>query len=349
MTRTKQLFLQGFENKVYSAGAIAVGKKDRILYKESGGFVSFEPDALPVTDDTLFDMASISKILSTTFLAFHMIEDGTLSLLDSLSDFFPDIPEDKKAITIHHLMTHSSGLPPEILLWKECQDPSEALSKILHAPLIYPTGKGVSYSCMGYILLGKIIEKITGENLHTLSQKWIFKPLGMNQTGYHPVDRTDPDPACAYTEVLSLNGPTPPGIVHDENARFLNGISGNAGIFSSLNDMIRFCTMLSQKGAPLISERLFEIACRNYTPGTDENRGLGFQLSGPEPTFFGDLFGDTGIGHTGFTGTSFAVDPETGLYVVLLTNRVHPTRENGALTRLHHLIHNTAFTEFYQG
>ena len=347
MNQTQRLFKEGFSDRVYSAGAIAVGKKDRILYKEAGGFVSFEEGAAPVTEDTLFDMASLTKILSTTFSAFHMIEDGTLSLLDSLSDFFPDVPEDKKQITVKHLMTHTSGLPAEILLWKECKDPSEALGRILHAPLVYETGKDVTYSCMGYILLGKIMEKITGKNLDQLAREWTFIPLGMTRTGYRPTDTCDPDPEAAYTETMSLNGPTPPGIVHDENARFLGGISGNAGVFSSLNDMIRFANMLSSQGSPLITRRQFDVARQNYTPGMDENRGLGFQLSGPEPTFFGDLFGDTGLGHTGFTGTSLAVDPETGLYVVFLTTRVHPTRNNGKLTRLRHLIQNAAMAEFY--
>ena len=346
MGQTQNLFRQGLADHVYSGAAIAVGKRDRLLYSEAIGHVSYEPAAYPVTEDTLFDMASVSKILGTTFCAFHMIEEGTLSLLDSLTDFYPDCPEDKREITIFHLMTHTSGLPAEIFLWKECRTPEDAVQTILNAPLVYETGKGVTYSCMGYILLGKIIEKITGESLDVLSKRWTFDPLGMASTGYRPVDRFQPDEKVCYTETQSLNGPTPPGVVHDENARFLNGISGNAGVFSSLNDMIRFCRMLSEGGKPLITERLLQVATKNYTPGLDENRGLGFQLSGPSPTFFGDLFGDTGFGHTGFTGTSFTVDPETGLYIVLLTNRVHPTRANGRLTRLRHLIQNAAMAEF---
>lgn len=346
MSQTQNLFRQGFEDHVYSGAAIAVGKKDRILYKETIGNVSYDPDAASVDADTLFDMASVTKILGTTFCAFHMIEEGTLSLLDSLTDFFDDVPEDKKNITIRHLMTHTSGLPPEIFLWKECQSPEDAVTTILNAPLIYETGKGVAYSCMGYILLGKIIEKIKGEGLDVLSRRWTFEPLGMERTGYRPVDQFEPDKTICYTEVQSLNGPTPPGVVHDENARFLNGVSGNAGIFSSLNDMIRFCRMLAMDGYPLITKRQLNLATINYTPGLDENRGLGFQMSGPEPTFFGDLFGDRGFGHTGFTGTSFTVDPESGLYIILLTNRVHPTRANGKLTRLRHLIQNAAMAEF---
>lgn len=346
MTRTEQLLREGLIGGAYSGAALSVGSLDQPLLQVCVGAVSGEEGAAPVTPSTLFDMASISKVLSTTFVAFHLIESGQLSLLDYVSEHIENWPEDKKDITIYHLMTHTSGIPAEIHLWKNCQDPSKIMDEIRNTPLAYPTGQGVAYSCIGFILLGKIMEKITGKSLHELSQEYVFKPIGMNSTGYRPLSLTKPDPAIAMTEVMTLSGPGKPGVVHDENARFLDGVSGNAGIFSCLSDMEKFAMMLSHQGSPLISKRLFEIATQNYTKGLDENRGLGFQLSGPEPTFFGDLFGNSGIGHTGYTGTSLAVDLKSGLWVVLLTNRVYPTRNNGKLTRLRHLIHNAAVKEF---
>ena len=258
----------------------------------------------------------------------------------------PDVPADKKQITIFNLMTHTSGIPSEIFLYKKCTSPDQALDTILNTPLAYPTGKGVAYSCMGYIVLGKIMERISGRPLNVLAKEWTFDPLGMTATCYRPLTECDPDSTIAYTETETLNGPCPPGVVHDENARYLNGISGNAGVFSNLDDMIQFAQMLSKNGAPIMNKRLFDLARVNYTSEYDENRGLGFQLSGPNPTFFGDMFGNDGLGHTGFTGTSLAVDPQTGLYVVLLTNRVHPTRNNNGLMRLRHQIHNAAAAEF---
>ena len=346
MSRCEQLLEEGFKNHVYSAAALAVGKGDQIFVKKVLGTVSYDEGAAPVTSSTLFDMASLSKILGTTFCAFHMIQDGTLCLADTLGELLPNVPEDKKNITVFNLMTHTSGIPAEIFLYRECTSPEQALETILTTPLAYPTGSGVTYSCMGYIVLGKIMEKITGRPLNELAKEWTFDPLGMSATGYRPISQCEPDSTIAYTETLTLNGPCPPGVVHDENARFLDGISGNAGVFSNLDDMIRFATMLSKSGAPLMHKRLFDLARVNYTAGLDENRGLGFQLSGPSATFFGDMFGNDGLGHTGFTGTSLAVDPHTGLYVVLLTNRVHPTRKNNALTRLRHQINNAAAAEF---
>ena len=346
LTTYQRLLREGLERKVYPGCALAIGRGDTVLFQETLGHVSYEPDAPAITADTLFDMASLSKIYGTTFCAFHMLEEGSLCLMDTVADFFPEAPEDKKSINVFQLMTHTSGIPAEIFLWKYCKSPDEAVDLILNTPLAYPTGTNVQYSCMGFILLGKIMEKITGKPLNELAQEWTFGPLGMTRTGYRPVSTSAPDLTAAYTETESLNGPCPPGIVHDENARFLNGISGNAGVFSTLNDSIRFAAMMARGGSPLISSRLMELASRNYTPGLDENRGLGFQLSGPAPTFFGDLFGNSGIGHTGFTGTSLGVDTETGLYVVLLTNRVHPTRNGPSLMRLRHQIYNAAMGAF---
>lgn len=347
-TKVEALFDSGIAGHVYSAGAIMLGQYDQILFEKASGTVSYEPMAHAVTRDTRFDMASCSKILGPTMTALQLIEEGKLCLADYLTDFFDDVPDDKKGITVFHLMTHTSGIPAEIFLWKECKTPDDALDVILHTPLAYPTGTNVTYSCMGYITLGKIIEKVTGMPLNEAAKQYVFDPLGMTSTSYHPVDTYVSDGDDAFTELKSHCYEHIPGIVHDENARFLNGISGNAGVFSSLADMGKFCAMLSKKGAPLLTKRMMEIASVNYTPGLSENRGLGFQLSGPTPTFFGDLFGNKGIGHTGFTGTSIAVDPDTGFWVVLLTNRVYPSRSEARLMRLRHQIHNAAMAVFFK-
>lgn len=346
ISNVERLFDLGLEQKIYSAGAIAIGKGDRVLFEKAAGHVSYEPDAAAVTVNTKFDMASCSKILGPTFAAFHMIESGDLCLEDTLGELLDECPEDKKRITVKNLMTHTSGLPAEILLWKELTDPSEVLNCILSTPLVYPTGTNVTYSCMGYITLAKIMEKLSGMPLDEMARKWTFDPLGMKDTEYRGNDLASEDKTIAYTEVKSLFYEGIPGVVHDENARFIGGVSGNAGVFSTLHDLELFAAMLSKDGEPLVTKRLMDIARVNYTPGLDENRGLGFQLSGPAATFFGDLFGNDGFGHTGYTGTSIAVDAKTGLYVVYLTNRVYPSRSEGRLTRLRHQIHNAAVKEF---
>ena len=330
------LVRQGLEQGAYPCAALAVGIRDKIYLKQTYG---------NCTEHTLFDMASCTKILSPTMVAFRFIEDGLLRLYDTLEDFFPNVPEDKKGITILHLMTHTSGIPDHFFISNATDDPADAAQVILNHPLAQAPGGDPIYSCMGYILLGKILEKIGGETLDVLAEKYVFGPLGMAHTGYHPAGDIAP------TEMDPATGKLLCGVVHDENARFLKGISGNAGVFSDLNDMIIFTRMLArggktQDGTAYLSPAMLSRALENHTPDSKgEYRGLGFNLARSPRNFLGDLMSSRTFGHTGFTGTSIAVDPETGLWVVLLTNRVCPTRANTKTIRLRSLVHNAAAAE----
>ena len=178
-----------------------------------------------------------------------------------------------------------------------------------------------------------------------MAQKYVFDPLGLNHTTYRPTGDIAP------TELDPATGRLLQGTVHDENARFLGGISANAGLFSDLKDMAAFTKMLArggiaEDGSAYLSPAMLDAALINRTPGsTGEFRGLGFNLAGSPGIFLGDLMGPRAYGHTGFTGTSIAVDPDTELWVVLLTNRVCPTRNNRQLVRMRSLIHNAAATE----
>ncbi|MBR2048810.1 MAG: beta-lactamase family protein [Oscillospiraceae bacterium] len=334
--QTDSLLQQGLEQGAYPSAAVAVGIGPRVYLKKCYG---------GCTEHTLFDIASLSKILGPTMIAFRFLEDGLLRLYDTVGDFFPDAPEDKKAITILQLMSHTGGFPAHFFLSDHTSDPAEAAWVILEHPLALAPGTAPVYSCMGYILLGRILEKIGGAPLDALAERLVFHPLGMAHTGYHP------DGDIAPTELDPATGRLLQGIVHDENARFLGGISGNAGVFSDLNDMIRFTKMLAcdgrqDNGSHYLSPAMLNAARINRTPDSrGEFRGLGFNLAGSPRCFLGDLISPRAYGHTGFTGTSIAVDPETGLWVVLLTNRVCPTRANTQLVRMRSLIHNTAAAE----
>lgn len=334
--RTDQLIRQGLEQGAYPCAALAVGIGERIHLKQTYG---------SCTENTLFDIASVTKILSPTMIAFRFLEDGLLRLYDCVGDFFPDAPADKKEITILHLMTHTSGIPAHFLLSDYSSDPQDAAKAVLSHPLAQAPGGDPIYSCMGYILLGKILEQIGGAPLDMLAEKYVFSPLGMLHTGYHPAGDIAP------TELDPDTGKLFQGVVHDENARFLKGISANAGVFSDLNDMITFTKMLAcggrrDDGTAYLSPAMLRTALINRTPNSrGEFRGLGFNLARSPRNFLGDLMSAHAYGHTGFTGTSIALDPETGLWVVLLTNRVCPTRENTALVRMRSLIHNTAAAE----
>lgn len=330
------LIRQGLEQGAYPSAALAVGIGETIYRKQTYG---------ACTENTLFDIASVSKIVSATMIALRFLEEGQLRLYDTVGTFFPNAPKDKKEITVLQLMTHTGGFAAHFLLSDHTSDPADAAGVILEHPLVQPSGGDPVYSCMGYILLGKILEKVGGAPLDQLAQKYVFDPLGMTHTGYRPTGDIAP------TETDPNTGMPLRGIVHDENARFLGGISANAGVFSDLNDMIRFARMLALDGklpgdTPYLAPATLKAARMNRTPDSKgEFRGLGFNLAGSPRNFLGDLMSRRAYGHTGFTGTSIALDPDTGLWVVLLTNRVCPTRENTALVRLRSLVHNAAAAE----
>ncbi len=331
-----RLLCQGLAQGAYPSAALAIGIRENIFLKKTYG---------ACTGNTLFDIASLSKIVSATMIAFRFLEDGRLRLYDTVGDFFPDAPADKREITLLHLLTHTSGIADHFFLSDYTSDPAEAARVILKHPLVQAPGTGPIYSCMGYILLGKILEQIGNAPLDQLAQHYVFDPLGMTHTSYHPAGDIAP------TELDPASGKLLQGVVHDENARFLQGISANAGVFSDLDDMIIFTKMLAcggrqSDGTAYLSPAMLQAALINRTPrSTGEFRGLGFNLAGSPRNFLGDLMGPRTFGHTGFTGTSIAVDPDTGLWVLLLTNRVCPTRKNAQLVRMRSLIHNAAAAE----
>lgn len=331
-----RLIQQGLEQGAYPSAALAIGIGEKVYRKCTYG---------SCTENTLFDMASVTKILSPTMVALRFLEDGLLRLYDTVEVFFPDAPADKKSITILQLMTHTGGIADHFYLSEHTSDPADAARVILEHPLAQAPGGDPIYTCMGYILLGKILEQIGGKPLDQLAQKYVFDPMGMTHTGYHPSGDIAP------TERDPETGKLLQGVVHDENSRFLGGISANAGVFSDLNDMIRFTRMLALDGElpggkRFLSPAVLKAARINRTPNSrGEFRGLGFNLAGSPRNFLGDLMSPRAYGHTGFTGTSIALDPDTGLWVVLLTNRVCPTRENTRLIRLRSLVHNAAAAE----
>ena len=379
--RTHALLEDAVSRRVVPCAAYAIGCGNELYTARSLGHRSLFPEQTAVTSDTRFDMASLTKLLSTTMVALRFVEEGKLLLSDSLSRFFTEeellgIPEGRASATVFHLMTHSSGITPHIALWREIPayavgsgdfDSMVARTILRSAPLC-GVGEQVHYSCMGYILLQQILERVSGKRLDELARRYVFEPLAMDSTGYLPFgdNRNKPGCLCAATEFSPLHQYYIQGHVHDENAHFLGGVSGNAGVFSTLDDMITFAKMLSLRGelptsvlerknlssvkedrdpseARFLSKRVFDLAVTDYTKGKNESRGLGFQLRPPMPglSACGDLFAYGSYGHTGFTGTSLYVDAETGIWAVLLTNAVHLGRDKTEFFRVRRLFHNT--------
>ncbi len=353
---------EAIESLAFPGAAVVIGDKDGVIFQNVyGNACVFDDNApnfdilptafgnkAPVTENTLYDMASCTKILATTAIALRFVDMGKLALYDSISRFI-DVPEDKKDIEIRHLLTHTSGIRSHFLLENDGRSPDEAAEIILSMPLSTPTGTKVEYSCMGYILLGKILEKIGGKRLDMLADELVFKPLGMYNTCYNPLDKGYTD--IAATEYCKKLGKYKKGIVHDENACFLGGISANAGVFSTAHDVARFAQMLAGGGAidgkQFISPSLLELAKTDLTPTLGEGRGLGFVVK-QHNTFsaMGDLYPAGSFGHNGYTGTSVYVHGKTGLFVVILANRVHYTRESDRIFRFRRCFHNLCTAEY---
>ncbi|MBR4206070.1 MAG: beta-lactamase family protein [Clostridia bacterium] len=344
----------------YSCAAVAVVRGDELLLKFSAGnrqdFSGTElrhPDPKPVTKRTLFDMASVTKLMSTTMIALRLMEEGAYSPYDPVSRFLGDAGN-YGSVQLRHLMNHTSGLSPHIPLYSVCADPSEAIGTILCSEPLGKPGEEVRYSCMGYILLGHVLETIAGAPLDRLADELVFSPLGMKTACFNPLSRPDRiDPAeadIAATELSRHTGYYIVGHVHDENAHFLGGTAGNAGVFASLDDMTAFAKMLSNRGSltgkRFLNRRTFELAIRDYTIGLAEDRGYGFSLRRHDLSASGEFTTPGSYGHNGYTGTSVYCDAKTGVAVVLLTNSVHYGREDRApFFRDRRIFHNVALTE----
>lgn len=330
------------EDGVCPSAALAIGRSDGLV--ASGCFGRLDETGLSPDDATLYDMASLTKVTATAMVTLRLVQQGVLRLADRVGDFFPGTLVDKREITLEQLLTHTGGFPAHFFLWDEASTGARAAEAILAHPLAAAPGSCTIYSCMGFILLGKILEKAVGDSLDHLATQLVFQPLGMKDTSYCPNGVN-----LAPTERNPASGQWLRGQVHDENARFMDGVAGNAGLFSSLRDMSRFGQMLAAggtlEGHRFLSPPLFRAMLRCRTEGMSQRRGLGFQLAGGDAAFMGDLVSPLAFGHTGFTGTSLLVEPEQDLYVVLLTNRVHPTRENQRLLRFRSLLHNRILAE----
>ncbi|MBQ9780899.1 MAG: beta-lactamase family protein [Clostridia bacterium] len=348
---------KGLNTGAYPSFAVAVGQGRKVYLSEVMGKKHTQPKPTSAHKSTLYDLASLTKLVGPTMIALKLLEEGKLLLTDPLSRYFTeeelkDAPQGRADVTLFQLLTHTSGITPHMPLWATYHvdgtafTPEEAVSAILGSQPVCNPGEQVNYSCMGYILLGKVLERITEKPLDELAHTMVFKPLGMKHTMYRPHSKN-----VAATEFSDIRESYICGEVHDENAHFLGGVSANAGLFSTLGDMTIFATMLAERGklskGRYLQSRTFDLAVNNFTPGLAEARGLGFQLKPPMPQLssMGDLMSEGSYGHTGFTGTSLFVDAETGRWAVLLTNAVHYGRDKTEFIRYRKLFHNALMTE----
>ena len=335
-------------DRAFPGATLAVGYRGK-LSVHAFGKQKYEAKSHAITGDTIYDIASLTKVVVTTTLVEKLVEGGfpsPLNLDAPIERYLPEWPKGpqpdwRHKVTVRNLMTHTSGLPPFKEYWRTSTSKQETLSRIFAEPLEYEPGTKVVYSDLGIILMAEIIQRLTGKPLDVLANENIFGPLGMKHSMYNPPKAIWPE--IAPTEFDSqLRHRMLQGEVHDENAFAIGGVSGHAGVFSTAPDLAVFCQMLLNGGVYAHQRILKRSTIAEFTAPESlarNTRTLGWVVP-TEGSSSGHYFSSHSYGHTGFTGTTIWIDPDRQLFVVLLTNRVHPTRENHKIAEVRPAVHD---------
>ncbi len=306
---------------------LLIGHKGQVVYRKAYGKRALDPTAEPMTLDTIFDVASLTKVVATTPSLMKLFEQGRFRLNDHLTQYLPEFQGGKSDITLRNLLTHFSGMPPDLDLTPAWSGYQTGIHMAMTEKPAGPPGVHFVYSDINFILLGELVHRLSGKMLSEYSRQEIFLPLGMKETMFQP-------PASLERRIAPterVNGTLLRGVVHDETSRFMGGVAGHAGLFSTADDLARYCEMLLHQGerdgvrlfSPLTVEKF---ATPQSPPDQPILRGLGWDIDSPFSGNRGDLFPIGSYGHTGFTGTSIWMDPVSDTYVILLANSVHPFR-----------------------
>jgi uncharacterized protein YbbC (DUF1343 family)/CubicO group peptidase (beta-lactamase class C family) len=324
-----QTIQQAIEDGRIPGAVLLIGHKGQIVHRKAYGKRALVPTPEAMTVDTIFDLASLTKVVATTSSLMKLFEEGKFRLNDRVTQYMPEFQEGKSDLTIRNLLTHFSGMPPDLVLNPPWSGYQTGIHKAMLEKPNAPPGTHFVYSDINFILLGELVHRLSGQMLSDYSREHIFLPLGMRETMFQPPASLVP--RIAPTERNGANGPPLRGVVHDETSRYMGGVAGHAGLFSTADDLARFCEMLLHRGE-LDGTRLFSALTveKFTTPQSPADqpilRGLGWDIDSPFSGNRGDLFPIGSYGHTGFTGTSIWIDPVSDSYVILLANSVHPFR-----------------------
>jgi len=306
---------------------VLVGHDGRVVYRKAYGLRALVPRPESMTVDTIFDCASLTKVIATTSSLMKLFEEGRFRLNDKVTDYIPEFQGGKSDITLRNLFTHFSGLAPDVVLKPEWSGNETGLRLAYTTKPAGPPGVRHVYSDINFILLGELVHRLSGQPLNEYAKQHVFLPLGMKETTFLPPASWIP--RIAPTERPDKNSPPLRGVVHDPTARFMGGVAGHAGLFSTADDLARFAQMMIDSGE-LDGVRVFNpLTVAKFTepqtpPDQPVLRGLGWDIDSPYSSNRGELFPIGSFGHTGFTGTSVWIDPSTKTYVILLANSVHP-------------------------
>jgi uncharacterized protein YbbC (DUF1343 family)/CubicO group peptidase (beta-lactamase class C family) len=331
-------------DKKLPGAVVVVGRGDTVVFRKAYGNRAVVPAREPMTLDTIFDLASLTKVVATTPSVMLLVEEGKIRLTDPVATFIPEFAKyGKDRVTVRDLLTHMSGLRPDLDLGFDWRGYDEAIRLATEEVLTAPPGRRFVYSDINFFLLAEIVRRVSKQPLDQFARQRIFQPLGMRETMFKPpaalLPRIAPTEPCtpfgwpcqgpAVSGVEAADMKMLRGIVHDPTARRMDGVAGHAGLFSTAADLVLYCRMLLGAGAvgttrilaPLTVGRMTSPATPAGEPGV---RGLGWDIDSSYSANRGELLPIGSFGHTGFTGTSIWIDPATRVFVIFLSNRVHP-------------------------
>jgi uncharacterized protein YbbC (DUF1343 family)/CubicO group peptidase (beta-lactamase class C family) len=337
LDRIDALVGEAMAARLTPGAVVLVGRGANIGYQKAFGHRALVPSAEPMTLDTVFDLASLTKVVATTTAVMQLVEQARVRLNDPVAAFVPGFERHGKGnITVRHLLTHVSGLRPDVDLGDPWTGYDAAIELARAEVPTSAPGERFVYSDINFFLLGDIVARVTGEPLDRYTKRAIFDPLGMRDTSFNPPSslrpRIAPTERCATEDAWPCKRPDAPplrGIVHDPTARRMGGVAGHAGLFSTAADLSRFARMLLGRGdldgVRVLAESTVARMISASTPaGMAAVRGLGWDIDTSYSSNRGELFPIGSFGHTGFTGTSLWLDPSSGAYVVFLSSRLHP-------------------------
>jgi len=320
-----RIVARGIKEGGYPGAAVVVGRKGAAVWEKGFGTLSWAKNSGQVdAGETLYDLASLTKVVGTTTALMILFDEGRLELDAPVAKYLPAFSGAwKDSVTVRHLLTHRSGLPAGRDLWRAARNPQEARLMVIDAPLTCKPGSCYIYSDLGADILGMVVETVSGMGLDEFLQQRVFTPLSMSNTGYRPTDSVRA--RVAPTEVMPPRGYPLKGEVHDENAYALGGIAGHAGLFSTANDLAVFAQMMlnggDYEGVRIIADSTVAL----FTRRSAGSRALGWDTADGDGGA-GRYLTERAYGHTGYTGTSLWIDPDREMFVILLTNRVHAAK-----------------------
>ena len=313
---------QAIKEEKIPGAVVLIGHEGKVVYKKAYGNRAIAPSREAMTEDTIFDAASLTKVVSTSTCLMKLFEQGKVSIDAPVTTYLPEFQGGKSDITVRDLMTHFSGFRPDLDLEPAWSGYQTGIRRALNDKPVNPRGAKFVYSDINFILLGEIIERLSGMSESEFLKKVLLEPLGMKESGYLPAKSAWP--RIAPTETMK-DGTILRGVVHDPTARYMGGVAGHAGLFTTAGDLAKFCQMMLDGGQGLFSAAtIAKFTSPHTATGQPIRRGLGWDIDSPYSRNRGELFPVGSYGHTGFTGTSIWIDPASKSYVILMSNSGHP-------------------------